>query len=578
MSNSNNPQRDVSVLHPAIRDAVVEVEKKLNADKHPFKVFEAYRTPQRQAYLYSKGRSRPGSIVTKARPWSSFHQYGLAADFVLFRSDIKGGWSWQTSGKWGRSWEKLHEVAEEFGLRPLSWEKPHLQIKGVSIKDLRNGDYPTGGDDAWGEHLEAMIIGWGRQPPAPNTPKILPHRPAIEVINTGNGEDAMAEDADDVLRPASPGDSAAANGASHFPTVQAIVDKWEGGYVNHPQDRGGPTNMGITIATLSDWRGRKCTPSDVKNLTRREAWDIMKAGYFDKVCGDELPLPLALAAHNAAVLHGPRRSGRFLQTALVDEGFPVAIDGIVGPETLGAVAKADPLGLTDEFFDAQRDYFRKIERNRPADWRAFGRGWMRRFNDIQSNANALAQSVDAPETIDVPLPPARPSDVVDSDDDRFALDDALKGLIDRIIDREDKDMIAKDKAGGDGGLTVAQLKAIIGVADALNTSGAIESKPLTTVLRLLAGIESDDKTLTTVNGALGQTIGKMLDGRKSAIGIVGSLAVSLFEPLQGLLTGTAFGPAFGALAGSSGVLLPITLAMTAWGILGKFDKWNAKRR
>ena len=53
----------------------------------------------------------------------------------------------------------------------------------------------------------------------------------------------------------------------------------EGGYVDHPADRGGPTKFGITHATLREWRGRPVTRDDVRALTEEEARAIYRARY-----------------------------------------------------------------------------------------------------------------------------------------------------------------------------------------------------------------------------------------------------------------------------------------------------------
>lgn len=172
-------QRDVDLqdLHPIIRQIVPGLIRELNADGHPFDVFEGFRTPQRQAYLYAQGRTRPGTIVTRAKPWTSYHQYGLAVDLVL---RPKGVWSWDTSGKRAASWKRMHELGKSAGLEPLSWELPHLQIAGLKIGDLRAGRYPVGGDDTWAENLESAIAGWTDRPGAPPAPQFLPRRPEIE--------------------------------------------------------------------------------------------------------------------------------------------------------------------------------------------------------------------------------------------------------------------------------------------------------------------------------------------------------------------------------------------------------------
>jgi hypothetical protein len=79
--------------------------------------------------------------------------------------------------------------------------------------------------------------------------------------------------------------------------------------------------------------------------------------------------------------------------------------------------------------------------------------------------------------------------------------------------------------------------------------------------------------LGQVNGALGQTLGKLLDGKKSAIGIIGALVTSLLSHVP---AESGLGQVLALLTPASGLsqfTLPIFLAMTAWGLLGKFEKW-----
>jgi|GEM_PF-2985908 Soluble lytic murein transglycosylase and related regulatory proteins (some contain LysM/invasin domains) len=176
MSSLTQRSTDMSRLHPVFREKAQAVLDRLNAEGIPFRIFEGYRSPQRQQFLYSQGRTAPGDIVTNAKPWSSYHQYGLAADFVLF---IDGKWSWDTSGPRAACWDKLHAIGREVGLEPLSWEKPHLQLCGISIDDLRSGRYPDGGDDSWAEAMEEAISTWSGEPAAPPVPDVLPQRPPL---------------------------------------------------------------------------------------------------------------------------------------------------------------------------------------------------------------------------------------------------------------------------------------------------------------------------------------------------------------------------------------------------------------
>ena len=97
------------------------------------------------------------------------------------------------------------------------------------------------------------------------------------------------------------------------------------------------------------------------------------------------------------------------------------------------------------------------------------------------------------------------------------------------------------------------------------------------VVDLLSGLLSNKPVLGQVNGALGETIGKMLDGKKTALGIGGSLITALLSavtasPNAGGLAGL-FGTIASAVPGLSQFAMPISLALTAWGVLGKMEKW-----
>ena len=95
-----------------------------------------------------------------------------------------------------------------------------------------------------------------------------------------------------------------------------FVLRWEGGYVNHPSDPGGATNMGITQKTYDAWlRSKGMTPRDVKDIPDADVASIYKTEYWD-VCGaGQLPAPLDLLHFDAAVNHGPGRAAQFLRAA-----------------------------------------------------------------------------------------------------------------------------------------------------------------------------------------------------------------------------------------------------------------------
>ena len=59
--------------------------------------------------------------------------------------------------------------------------------------------------------------------------------------------------------------------------INEVIERFEGGYSNHPADRGGPTNMGITQATLSEYLGRPASVDEVRSLSRAQAVAIYRS-------------------------------------------------------------------------------------------------------------------------------------------------------------------------------------------------------------------------------------------------------------------------------------------------------------
>lgn len=159
------PNRDLKLLHPSVRGAVEEILYRTKQEGIPFAVYEGYRSPERQSWLYEQGRSRPGAVITKAPAWHSFHQFGLAVDFAL--KDEKGNWSWDTGGAKMDWWERLHDLGNAYGLEPITSEMPHLQLMYVTIKDLMVSSFPGGGDAKWYENLEKSIFAWKGMPKGP---------------------------------------------------------------------------------------------------------------------------------------------------------------------------------------------------------------------------------------------------------------------------------------------------------------------------------------------------------------------------------------------------------------------------
>lgn len=167
--------RGMAQLHPRFRAALAGLLQKAAAEDRPFKLFEAFRTPERQQWLFEQGRTRPGSIVTQAEPWQSFHQYGLGADLVLF---INGQWTWSDAGPLAEHWNSLPLLAQEFGLRTLKWEAPHVEWP-VEINDATGPELIASGDEDWADTIASAAERW-RQAGKSNGPDLqLAQRPGL---------------------------------------------------------------------------------------------------------------------------------------------------------------------------------------------------------------------------------------------------------------------------------------------------------------------------------------------------------------------------------------------------------------
>ena len=174
-ANLDNPiKRDVDLtnLHPVFRAAAQNVLADLAAASIPLRIFEGFRSPLRQSELYAQGRTKPGKKVTFADAWSSYHNYGAAADFVVF---VNNQWTWDEPA--AGMWDALHKIGKSHGVMHLDFETPHLQLAGTSSSALRDGHYPEGGDESWAENLAQAILTWKGSAEAPPLPQIANKMP-----------------------------------------------------------------------------------------------------------------------------------------------------------------------------------------------------------------------------------------------------------------------------------------------------------------------------------------------------------------------------------------------------------------
>ncbi|CAB1080273.1 Lysozyme (N-acetylmuramidase) family, (EC [Olavius algarvensis Delta 1 endosymbiont] len=166
--------------------------------------------------------------------------------------------------------------------------------------------------------------------------------------------------------------------------IDDILDR-EGGFVNHPADRGGPTNFGVTQATLSSWRGREASIDDVRSLTIDEARDIYRSRYYVGPQIDRLPNLIQPLVFDMSINHGPGAAIEMFQSVLNEQGIPCGVDGGIGDETIGCARTAvDRFGeeLINFLVDKRIQFYHQIVENKPSQ-SVFLKGWLRRANEFR---------------------------------------------------------------------------------------------------------------------------------------------------------------------------------------------------
>lgn len=101
-----------------------------------------------------------------------------------------------------------------------------------------------------------------------------------------------------------------------FDKALKFILKWEGGYVNNPNDKGGATNKGITQNTYNAWlRSKGQNLKDVRNITDSEVKEIYYNNYWLKAGCDKMSEKFAILCFDTAVNMGVSRVSEFLKAA-----------------------------------------------------------------------------------------------------------------------------------------------------------------------------------------------------------------------------------------------------------------------
>lgn len=152
----------ISALHPKVTEAARKTIEEAKARGMTVGLHSGLRNSEEQDNLYALGRTREnpdgktptkpmGNIVTNARAWHSWHNFGIAVDLVY--KDDHGDWTW---AKKLDDWKALGAVGKMYGFEwGGDWQTftdlPHFQMLGkiLSLADARQVLFDKGMDALW---------------------------------------------------------------------------------------------------------------------------------------------------------------------------------------------------------------------------------------------------------------------------------------------------------------------------------------------------------------------------------------------------------------------------------------------
>lgn len=159
-----------------------------------------------------------------------------------------------------------------------------------------------------------------------------------------------------------------------------LILKWEGGYVNDPLDRGGATNMGVTVSTWQQVGYDKDSDGDidavdVKLLDKKDFTAVLRK-YWDRWQADKIQNQ-SIANILVDWVWGSGKWGIINPQKILG----VTADGIVGPATIKAINDADPETLFTKIYAARINFLEGIVQRRSSQKR-FINGWKNRLADF----------------------------------------------------------------------------------------------------------------------------------------------------------------------------------------------------
>jgi lysozyme family protein len=166
----------------------------------------------------------------------------------------------------------------------------------------------------------------------------------------------------------------------NFQACLDLVLKAEGGWVNHPSDPGGETNLGVTKRVWEEYVGHPV--ESLKKLTKEDVAPLYEQKYWRPCYGEVLPRGLDFVVFSMGVNAGPGRSIKLLQSAI-----GCVPDGVIGPTTRGLISDSNSATLIAKFSETRREYYRSLKT-----FPIFGKGWVARCDREEQEALNMAKN------------------------------------------------------------------------------------------------------------------------------------------------------------------------------------------
>jgi lysozyme family protein len=165
----------------------------------------------------------------------------------------------------------------------------------------------------------------------------------------------------------------------NFDQALAAILHHEGGYVDHPKDPGGRTNLGCTQRVWEEWVGHPVDEKTMRGLTPELVAPLYKAKYWDRIKGDDLPTGVDYVVFDAAINSGPGRAAKWLQTVV-----GAVPDGAIGAGTLAKVAAIPAADIVEKYQQTRLQFLQSLQT-----WDTFGKGWGRRVAEVEVAAGKM---------------------------------------------------------------------------------------------------------------------------------------------------------------------------------------------